>query len=40
MIGLPYLKDQEIADILTYVRNRFGKGASQVTLEEVVAARG
>lgn len=40
MIGLPYLKDTEIADILTYVRDRFGKGASPVSEEEVKAARG
>ncbi|MBT8219369.1 MAG: cytochrome c, partial [Bacteroidia bacterium] len=40
MIGLPYLKDKEIAHILTYIRSRFGKGASSVTEEEVKAIRG
>ena len=40
MIGLPYLKDNEVADILTYVRDRFGKEASAVSLEEVAKVRG
>jgi mono/diheme cytochrome c family protein len=34
-----YLKDQEIADALTYVRNSFGNKASAVTLAEVKKAR-
>lgn len=34
------LKDQEIADVLSYVRNSFGNKASAVTLAEVKAARG
>lgn len=34
-----YLKDQEIADVLTYVRNSFGNKASLVTVAEVKAAR-
>lgn len=34
-----FLKDQEIADVLTYVRNSFGNKASAVTAEEVKAAR-
>jgi mono/diheme cytochrome c family protein len=34
-----FLKDQEIADVLTYVRNNFGNKASAVTVAEVQAAR-
>ena len=34
------LKDQEIADVLSYVRNSFGNKASVVTLAEVKATRG
>ena len=34
-----FLKDQEIADVLTYVRNSFGNKASAVTLAEVKKAR-
>ena len=34
-----YLKDQEIADVLTYVRNSFGNKASLVTVAEVKATR-
>ena len=34
-----FLKDQEIADVLTYVRNSFGNKASLVTVAEVKAAR-
>ena len=40
MAALPYLKDIEVADILTYVRERFGKGASTVSPEEVAKVRG
>ena len=40
MAALPYLKDNEVADILTYVRERFGKGASAVSPEEVAKVRG
>lgn len=40
MAPLPYLKDNEVADILTYVRDRFGKGASAVSAEEVAKVRG
>ena len=35
-----YLTDQQIADILTYVRNSFGNKASAVTAGEVKAVRG
>ena len=34
------LSDQQIADVLTYVRNSFGNKASAVTPSEVKAARG
>ncbi len=34
------LNDQQIADVLTYVRNSFGNKASAVTPAEVRAARG
>ena len=33
------LKDQQIADVLTYVRNSFGNKASPVTASEVKAVR-
>ena len=35
----PYLTDQQIADILTYVRNSFGNKASAVTPAEVKNVR-
>ena len=34
-----YLKDQEVADVLTYVRNSFGNKASTVTAAEVKKVR-
>lgn len=34
-----FLKDQEIADVLTYVRNNFTNKASAVTVAEVAATR-
>ena len=34
-----YLTDQQMADVLTYVRNSFGNKASAVTLAEVKAVR-
>jgi mono/diheme cytochrome c family protein len=34
-----FLKDQEIADVLTYVRNSFGNKATAVTVAEVKKAR-
>lgn len=34
-----FLKDQEIADVLTYVRNSFGNKASAVTVAEVQKLR-
>lgn len=33
------LKDQQIADVLTYVRNSFGNKASGITAEEVKTVR-
>ena len=39
MPPLKALKDQEIADVLTYVRNSFGNKASAVTAPEVKAVR-
>ena len=35
----PDLTDQEIADVLTYVRNSFGNKASAVTAAQVKAVR-
>lgn len=35
MAPLSYLKPQQVADVLTYVRNSFGNNASEVTVEEV-----
>jgi len=34
-----FLKDQEIADVLTYIRNSFGNKATAVTAAEVKTAR-
>jgi mono/diheme cytochrome c family protein len=34
-----FLKDQEIADVLTFVRNSFGNKASVITPEEVKTVR-
>lgn len=39
MPPLPTLTDQQIADVLTYVRNNFGNKASVVTVAEVKAVR-
>lgn len=39
MPALSYLTDQQIADVLTYVRNSFGNKASGVTAAEVKARR-
>ena len=35
----PELKDQEVADVLTYIRNSFGNKASSVKVSEVKSAR-
>ncbi|PSL50332.1 mono/diheme cytochrome c family protein [Chitinophaga niastensis] len=34
-----FLKDQEIADVLTFIRNNFGNKAKAVTIAEVKAVR-
>ncbi|HLO79793.1 MAG TPA: cytochrome c [Chitinophagaceae bacterium] len=39
MASHAFLKDQEIADVLTYVRNSFGNKATMITPEEVKALR-
>ena len=35
----PEMSDQEIADVLTYIRNSFGNKASAVKVSEVKSAR-
>lgn len=40
MPSLNYLSNQQIADVLTYVRSNFGNKASAVTVAEVSKARG
>lgn len=39
MASHAFLTDQQIADVLTYVRSNFGNKASAVTAAEVAAAR-
>ena len=39
MAPLDYLTDQQIADVLTYIRKSFGNKASGVTPNEVKAVR-
>ena len=39
MPGLDYLSDQQISDVLTYVRNSFGNKAAPVSVQEVKAYR-
>jgi len=39
MAAQPYLTDQQLADVLTFVRNNFGVKASPVTAAEVKAVR-
>ena len=39
MPGQPQLKDEEVADVLTFVRNSFGNKASAVTAAEVKKQR-
>ncbi len=39
MASHAFLSDQQIADVLTYVRQSFGNNASPVTVEEVVERR-
>jgi len=40
MASHSYLTDQQIADVLTYIRNSFGNKASAITPAEVKAVRG
>jgi mono/diheme cytochrome c family protein len=39
MLPHPEMKDQEIADVLTYVRNSFGNKASSVRVSDVKSVR-
>lgn len=39
MLQHSFLKDHDIADVLTYIRTSFGNNASPVELEEVETAR-
>ncbi|MEX0987783.1 MAG: cytochrome c [Bacteroidales bacterium] len=40
MAPLPHLTDQEVADVLNYVRKKFGSATEEVTPGEVTAIRG
>lgn len=40
MVAHNFLSDQEIADVITYVRSNFGNNAPAVTANEVAAVRG
>jgi mono/diheme cytochrome c family protein len=40
MMAVAHLSDQQIAAVLTYVRNSFGNKASAVTPDQVKAFRG
>jgi len=39
MPGFPQLSDEDLAQLLTYIRAKFGGGASEVTAAEVAEAR-
>lgn len=39
MVAHDFLSDQEVADVLTYVRSSFGNSAAAVTPEQVAAVR-
>lgn len=39
MAKLDYLQDQQVADVLSFVRTNFGNNASEVTVSEVQAVR-
>jgi len=39
MPGFPFLTDNEIASVLTYVRSSFGNNASRITADEVAKSR-
>jgi len=40
MPAIPNLSDQEVADVLTFVRSNFGNKADAVTVDEVKKVRG
>jgi len=39
MPGFNYLDDSQLAVILSYVRQRFGDGAGEVSAEEIASSR-
>ena len=39
MAKLDYLRDDQIAEVLSYIRSNFGNNADEVTAEEVRAVR-
>ncbi|MEM6317278.1 MAG: c-type cytochrome [Bacteroidota bacterium] len=39
MPAMPYLTDQQVSDVLTYVRHRFGAGSSGISVAEVTKVR-
>ncbi len=39
MAPLPYLSNQQVVDVLNYVRKRFGSAEADITLEEVARVR-
>ena len=39
MAALPYLSDQEVADVLNFIRNKFGSEEADFTVEEVASVR-
>ncbi|GJM29320.1 MAG: hypothetical protein DHS20C17_19550 [Cyclobacteriaceae bacterium] len=39
MVAHNFLNDQEVADVITYVRSSFGNDASAVTVDQVAAIR-
>lgn len=39
MAPLPHLSDQEVVDVLNYVRERFGSAAADISLSEVAKVR-
>lgn len=39
MAGLPYLSDREVADILNYVKKRFGSDGETITVKQVKTVR-
>lgn len=39
MAPLPHLSDQEVVDVLNYVRKRFGSAAPNITFNEVASVR-